>query len=74
LRSVQKRTERGAQRSAILRLRACCPRAKLGEPEPRLAPFDPARTEPVPHEEQIRALIERLRAEEKEREAEDSGE
>lgn len=34
--------------------------AALDEPEPQLPPFDPARVEPVPHEAEIRSLIEEL--------------
>jgi hypothetical protein len=36
--------------------------AALGEPEPSLPPFDPAKVEPIPHEAEIRAFIERRRA------------
>ena len=32
----------------------------LGEPEPELAPFDPEAVEPLPHEDAIEALLERL--------------
>jgi hypothetical protein len=36
--------------------------AELGEAEPRLPPFDPAKVEPVPFEAEIRAAIEKLKA------------
>jgi tetratricopeptide (TPR) repeat protein len=36
--------------------------AELGEPEPQLPPFDPAKVEPIPYEAEIRALIEKLKA------------
>ena len=36
---------------------------QLGEPEPQLPPFDPTKVPPVPFEKEIRAAIERLRAE-----------
>lgn len=37
--------------------------AELGEPEPQLPPFDPAKVEPIPFEAEIQAAIERLKAE-----------
>jgi tetratricopeptide (TPR) repeat protein len=37
--------------------------AELGEPEPQLPPFDPAKVDPIPHEAEIRAIIEELKAE-----------
>jgi tetratricopeptide (TPR) repeat protein len=37
--------------------------AELGEPEPQLPPFDPSKIEPIPYEDEIRALIEKLKAE-----------
>jgi hypothetical protein len=37
--------------------------AALGEPEPVLPPFDPARTEPLPFEADLRAMIAELEAE-----------
>jgi tetratricopeptide (TPR) repeat protein len=37
--------------------------AELGEPEPQLPPFDPDKVEPIPYEAEIRAVIERLKAE-----------
>jgi tetratricopeptide (TPR) repeat protein len=37
--------------------------AELCEPEPQLPPFDPAKVEPIPYEAEIRALIEKLKAE-----------
>ncbi len=36
---------------------------QLGEPEPRLPAFDPSKVPPIPFEKEIRAAIERLRAE-----------
>ena len=36
---------------------------QLGEPEPELPPFDPAKVPPIPFEKEIRAGIEKLRAE-----------
>jgi tetratricopeptide (TPR) repeat protein len=36
--------------------------AALGEPEPRLPPFDPASVEPVPFEAEVRAAIDKLKA------------
>ena len=36
--------------------------AALGEPEPELPPFDPAKVEPIPYEDEIRAFIEELKA------------
>jgi tetratricopeptide (TPR) repeat protein len=36
--------------------------AELGEPEPQLPPFDPAKVEPIPHEAEIRAAIDKLKA------------
>jgi tetratricopeptide (TPR) repeat protein len=36
--------------------------AELGEPEPQLPPFDPAKVPPIPYEKEIRAVIERLKA------------
>jgi len=36
---------------------------QLGEPGPQLPPFDPAKVPPIPFENEIRAAIERLRAE-----------
>jgi tetratricopeptide (TPR) repeat protein len=37
--------------------------SELGEPEPRLPPFDPEKVEPVPFEAEIRAAIKKLEAE-----------
>jgi tetratricopeptide (TPR) repeat protein len=37
--------------------------AELDEPEPQLPPFDPSKIEPIPYEDEIRALIEKLKAE-----------
>ena len=37
--------------------------AALGEPEPELPPFDPAKVEPIPYEDEILALIEERKAE-----------
>lgn len=37
----------------------------LGEPYPDMPPFDPAKIEPIPYEDEIRALIEKLKAEKK---------
>jgi len=46
---------------------------QLGEPEPQLPPFDPSKVPPIPFEKEIRAAIDRLRAERaKETEDEDS--
>jgi hypothetical protein len=36
---------------------------QLGEPEPQLPPFDPSKVQPIPYEKEIRAAIERLKAE-----------
>jgi tetratricopeptide (TPR) repeat protein len=36
--------------------------ARLGEPEPQLPPFDPAKVEPIPFEAEIRAVIKKLKA------------
>jgi tetratricopeptide (TPR) repeat protein len=36
---------------------------QLGEPEPKLPPFDPSKVQPIPYEKEIRAAIERLKAE-----------
>jgi tetratricopeptide (TPR) repeat protein len=36
--------------------------ADLGEPEPQLPPFDPARVQPIPFEAEIRAVIDKLKA------------
>ena len=33
------------------------------ESEPELPPFDPAKVEPIPYEDEIRAFIEELKAE-----------
>jgi tetratricopeptide (TPR) repeat protein len=38
--------------------------AELGEPEPQLPPFDPAKVESIPYEVEIRALIKKLKAKE----------
>lgn len=43
--------------------------AELGEPEPQLPPFDPAKVEPIPFEAEIHAVIERLKRERAEKEA-----
>lgn len=39
--------------------------AALGEPEPPLPPFDPAKVKPIPYEDEIRAFIEELKAKKK---------
>ena len=39
----------------------------LGEPEPVLPPFDPARTEPLPFEADVRSMIAELEAEAREK-------
>lgn len=44
--------------------------AELGEPEPTLPPFDPSKVEPIPYEAEIRAVIERLKAEKAAKDAE----
>ena len=36
---------------------------ELGEPEPQLPPFDPSKVKPIPYEQEIRAVIARLKAE-----------
>jgi tetratricopeptide (TPR) repeat protein len=36
--------------------------AELGEPEPQLPPFDPAKVEPIPYEAEIHAVVEKLKA------------
>ena len=36
--------------------------AALGEPEPELPPFDPAKVEPILYEDEIMALIEERKA------------
>jgi tetratricopeptide (TPR) repeat protein len=41
--------------------------AELGESEPVLPPFDPSKIKPIPHEDEIRAVIERLKAEKDEK-------
>jgi tetratricopeptide (TPR) repeat protein len=40
---------------------------QLGEPEPQLPPFNPAKVEKLPHEEEILAAIEKLKKEKKSR-------
>ncbi len=40
--------------------------AQLGVPEPSLPPFDPAKVEKIPYEDEIRALIARLEADKRE--------
>jgi hypothetical protein len=42
--------------------------AELGHPEPKLPDFDPTKVKPIPYEKEIRAAIERLKAEKAERE------
>jgi tetratricopeptide (TPR) repeat protein len=41
--------------------------AEMGEPEPQLPPFDPAKVPPIPYEKEIRAAIDRLRAKPRDR-------
>ena len=41
---------------------------ELGELEPQLPPFDPAKVRPIPYEAEIRAAIAKLKAEKAKRE------
>ena len=43
----------------------------LGMPEPELLPFDPENVEPIPYEAEIRAVIEKLKAEKEKRDEEE---
>jgi tetratricopeptide (TPR) repeat protein len=45
---------------------------QLGEPEPQLPPFDPSRVPPIPWEQDIRAVIQRLRAEREKQQKDDA--